>query len=81
MSCPGTTNHYPAPTFYHSMLLTLLSLSSPFLTNNLLFVSFSPLPHTAYKHLARRKALSLKPFQTFLKCGFVAIGACAKKVR
>ena len=53
--------------------------STPFLTNNLLFVSFSPLPHTAYKHLARWKALNLKPFQTFLKCGFLAIGACAKK--
>ena len=33
---------------------------SPFLTNNCFFLSFSPLPHTAYKHLVRWKALNLK---------------------
>ena len=45
----------------HTHLYVTLSVSSPFLTNNLLFVSFSPLPHTAYKHLVRWKALNLKP--------------------
>ena len=45
--------------FYPSLLPTLLSLSFPFLTNNPCFCS--PLLHTAYKHLARWKALNLKP--------------------
>ena len=62
MLCPGHTNHYLTPCFYPSLLLALLSLSlfSPFLTNNCLSF-FSPLPYTAYKHLARWKTLNLKP--------------------
>ena len=43
ISCPGHTNHCLTPCFYLSLLLTVLSLSSPFLINNLCFLS--PLPH------------------------------------
>ena len=43
ISCPGPTNHCLTPCFYLSLLLTVLSLSSPVLTNNLCFLS--PLPY------------------------------------
>ena len=56
MSCPTTTNYYLLSAFILHYTNLESSLFSHFLTNNTLHLFF-PLPHTAYKHLNRWKAI------------------------
>ena len=65
MSCPTITNSYLLSAFILHYTNLVSSLFSPFLTNNTLHLFFL-LPHTAYKHLNRWKAIkpetwNLKP--------------------
>ena len=68
MSCPTTTNYYLLSAFILHYSNLVSSLFSPFLTNNTLHLYFPPLPHTAYKHLNRWKAIKPETWNLISRC-------------